>query len=417
MDTQLERTGRWEGELVHTARDGRRVTVESRQTANRVDDGHVFILESNRDITERKRVAESLRLSEEKFALAFANNPAAIALTRLDNGVFLDVNDTWLAMNGYCCEEVIGRSAQDFTIWPTPEARTRFVQELRKKGSLHGWEQKFLRRSGEVFVTQLSAQILIVRGEQVVLSTFVDITDRKQAEERIQQSNVVLEGVNRIFREALNCETDEDLGYACLAIAEEVTNSKFGILDEINAEGLLDAIAISDPGWNACRMNTLTGYHKLSGLKIHGLYGRVLLDGSGFFTNDPASHPDSIGLPDGHPLLTAFLGVPLVHGGTIIGMAGVGNREGGYRTADLEALEILSVAIVEALMRKRAEVELHRLTDELEHRVEQRTAELAATNGELEAFSYTVSHDLRCAVAAHYEFRCTARRRGPGEPE
>ena len=61
MDRQLEQTGRWEGELVHTTRDGRRVTTESRQTANRIGDGRVFILESNRDITDRKRAEESLR--------------------------------------------------------------------------------------------------------------------------------------------------------------------------------------------------------------------------------------------------------------------------------------------------------------------------------------------------------------------
>ena len=119
------------------------------------------------DVTERKRAEEAVRLSEEKFALAFANNPAAVALTRLEDGRFLEVNDTWLALNGYCREEVIGLSARDFPIWPTPEDRARFVQELREKGSLHGWEQNFLRRSGEVFVAQLSAQILTVRGEQL----------------------------------------------------------------------------------------------------------------------------------------------------------------------------------------------------------------------------------------------------------
>ena len=137
-----------------------------------------------RDITEQKRAQEALRLSEEKFAVAFANNPAAIAMTRFEDGLFLEVNDTWVALNGYSREEVIGRSARTMHIWPTTEASTRFVQELQEKGSLRGWEQEFLRKSGEVFVAQLSAQTLALGGEKVILSTFVDITEQKRAEER-----------------------------------------------------------------------------------------------------------------------------------------------------------------------------------------------------------------------------------------
>ncbi|MGA2401960.1 MAG: PAS domain S-box protein [Syntrophobacteraceae bacterium] len=65
------------------------------------------------DITERKRAEQELRLSEEKFSLAFANNPAAIAMTRLTDGLFLEVNDTWVVLNGYSREEAIGRSARE----------------------------------------------------------------------------------------------------------------------------------------------------------------------------------------------------------------------------------------------------------------------------------------------------------------
>ncbi len=140
------------------------------------------------DITERKKAEEELRLSEEKFATAFAANPAAIAMTRLEDGVFLEVTDTWLAMNGYERVEIIGRSARKLPIWPTAEAAARFVRELREKGAIRGWEQEFLRKSGEVFTTQLSAQILTVRGEKVILSTLVDITDRKRAEVALKES-------------------------------------------------------------------------------------------------------------------------------------------------------------------------------------------------------------------------------------
>ena len=113
-----------------------------------------------RDITERKRVEETLRLSEEKFAKAFANNPAAVAMTRLEDGIFLEVNDTWEKLVGYSREEMIGQSARRMNIYPTPEAAERFVRELREKGSLRGWEQKLLKKSGEVFIAELSAEVL-----------------------------------------------------------------------------------------------------------------------------------------------------------------------------------------------------------------------------------------------------------------
>jgi PAS domain S-box-containing protein len=140
------------------------------------------------EITERKAAEEALRLSEEKFARAFAENPTAVGMTRLEDGVFVDVNDTFLAMTGWSREEAVGHSAREMHIWPTAEAARRFVDELKGKGSLRGWEQEFYKKSGETFVGQLWATVLTVRGEKVILSTVVDITERKQAEKALRQS-------------------------------------------------------------------------------------------------------------------------------------------------------------------------------------------------------------------------------------
>jgi len=187
----------------------------------------------------------------------------------------------------------------------------------------------------------------------------VEIGERLRAEEMVIQKNLVLEGIGKILREALTAESEEELGRSCLAVAEEVTGSKFGFIGEIGPDGLLHDIAISDPGWEYCTMNDKLGHRRPPGnFTIHGLYGRVLLDGKALLTNDPGSHPDSIGIPDGHPPLHAFLGAPLTREGKTIGMVSVGNREGGYRNEDLEALAALCTAIVQAFMRKRAEQSL-----------------------------------------------------------
>jgi PAS domain S-box-containing protein len=145
------------------------------------------------DITERKRAEAALRLSELKFARAFANNPAAIALTRLDDGLFLEVNDTWVALSGFSREEAIGRSARTMGVWPSAEAAARFICELRGQGMVRGWQQELRKKSGEVYLAELSAQTMTLDGEQLILSTYVDVTARRQAEAVLHELNRTLD--------------------------------------------------------------------------------------------------------------------------------------------------------------------------------------------------------------------------------
>jgi anti-anti-sigma regulatory factor len=180
----------------------------------------------------------------------------------------------------------------------------------------------------------------------------------------------ILDGINRIFREALACETEEQLGKTCLTVAEELTGSKFGFIGEVNQAGRYDCIALSDPGWAECRMPRTEAPKLLKNLEIRGIWGRVLKDERSLIANDPATHPDRVGVPEGHPKLTSFLGVPLKHAGRTFGLIALGNKESGYGAVDQEAVENLSVAVVEALMRKRIEIEARRSLEELKERDE-----------------------------------------------
>ena len=74
-DAQLAQTGFWEGELVQTSREGRQIVVESRHTASRTPDGHLLILESNRDVTARKQAEEAARRSQKTFAELVERSP------------------------------------------------------------------------------------------------------------------------------------------------------------------------------------------------------------------------------------------------------------------------------------------------------------------------------------------------------
>ena len=186
------------------------------------------------------------------------------------------------------------------------------------------------------------------------------------------------------------------------SVAQEITKSKFGFIGEIRQNGLYK-IAINNHRWNKCGKIKAKGHNNSVGnFKVQSLYGKVINDGKGFFTNDPANHKTSTRLPYGHPPLKSFLGVPLICEGKTVGTIIVGNRAGGYSENDLEALEALAPSVVEAFLRKRAEVKLEDYSRHLEELIEERTKKLR----EVERFAAIgqtagmVGHDLRNPLQA-----------------
>lgn len=271
-------------------------------------------------------------------------------------GKILEVNDAWSRMTGYSRDELLRMHVQDLEDCETSEEVLRHIQFVRRSGH-HQFESRHRRRDGTVFDVDIRSTNV---GKGRVVGFAWDISDRKSAEERIGRQIAITEAIHQVLKEAIASASEEALGRTCLLAVEELTGSRLGFLGEVNDEGLLDDIAVSHPDRSACSTDSPAGHGRvwLQDRAVRGLYGPVIRDGKAFFTNDPASHPESAGMPPRTPKLTAFLGVPLLHGSKVVGMMGLANREGGYRPEDLEAAEALAPVIVEALTRKRAEIAL-----------------------------------------------------------
>lgn len=194
----------------------------------------------------------------------------------------------------------------------------------------------------------------------------------------------VLSAINKVFREALTCETIEDVGRACLDAASELTGSAIGFIGEVNESGLFDDIALNNPAWDACKMPESKRAKLIHNMEIRSYWGSVITSGKSRIVNNPSSAPDRRGLPDGHPPIKCFLGVPLKAGDATVGMIALANKPRGYDEADMEKVEALSSAFVVALQRKSATDSLSKAHAELEVRVKERTAELMRLNEDLE---------------------------------
>jgi PAS domain S-box-containing protein len=166
-----------------------RMTADLKQvTASKAD--------LEREIEERKRIEEALKQSEERFFKAFHINPSALALTIAPDYHYVEVNDSWLKLFEYSREEVIGRNSRELNLFPANYAqRDAIIHDTQTQGTVRNVEINAQTRSGKVLSLLSSADNVDINGVSHILSSVVDITARKQAEDALKASQLLLKSV------------------------------------------------------------------------------------------------------------------------------------------------------------------------------------------------------------------------------
>ena len=151
------------------------------------------------DITERKKLEELVKTSEEKFNKVFRTNPSGIAISKVEDGKFTETNDAFLKLLGKTSQEVVGYTSVELNLIDSNK-RDKIKETIKKTGSATNIELNFYSTSGELKTALFSSELFKLKEENYFLITTYDITERKLAEEKIRQ---LLE-----FQLAVNDSTD-----------------------------------------------------------------------------------------------------------------------------------------------------------------------------------------------------------------
>lgn len=179
----------------------------------------------------RLTMEAALRQSEAKFSGAFRVSPNPICIARLGDGRMIEVNDSFLEISGYDRLDIIGRTAREISLWASPREERRFRVLFRAQNVFRNQDFNFRTYSGQLRTMLVSTETIQLGDRDCLLIIANDITERKQAEQALQQQreylrlilenipqqvfwkdpNLVFLGCNRNWAEAAHLESPESV--------------------------------------------------------------------------------------------------------------------------------------------------------------------------------------------------------------
>jgi len=140
------------------------------------------------EISERRQVEQSLRLSEERFSKAFQASPIPLAILSSPKEEFVDVNQGFLAVTGYGQDELIGRSPAQLHLWEDPAGERAMMEKLRQEMSVRTLPIRLRGKTGHVADLLVSLEVIELAGKPFLLMIAQDITEQIKLQNQLQQA-------------------------------------------------------------------------------------------------------------------------------------------------------------------------------------------------------------------------------------
>ncbi|MDZ7951507.1 PAS domain S-box protein [Nostoc sp. DedQUE09] len=357
-----------------------------------------------RDITDRKQGEVALQNLAQKFAKAFSCSPDSITISTLQEGRFIEVNDSFVNLSGYGRDEAIGKTSFELNLWVNDRDRLNLVQELQSTGVARNLEIDFRQKSGEIITTLLSAEVIDLNGIPAILAVHHDITERKQVEAQLrfcaQRDRLLAETLVRI-RSSLNLE--EILQTTVREVRQFLQADRVFIgLNNANlgVRTLAESVDPKYPSVSGWSTNDEAYLQELRNLLKDNLV-RVVEDVTQISASPKVkAHCQKF-------QTKASLAVPIMLGDELFG-ALIANQCSGSRhwqPIEIDLLQQMSEQLAIAIQQSQICQKLAELNTNLEHQVQERTAQLQQKMQEVEKLHrvkdvvlHTVAHDLRTSV-------------------
>jgi PAS domain S-box-containing protein len=330
-----------QAETVELLEDGRALSAVCHPVGR--DEAMVVI----EDATARRLLAQRAHDLQVRFEQAFHGNAAAMVIAHRGDLRILDVNPRWLELFGATRDEVIGRTAVELGMISEARAAAR-VAEHREFPGGYDVEIELFTRSGAPLTVLASAKPIDIPEGRCTLTTLIDITARKHAEDAFAVA------FNASPAGMLLVEADTGL---VVAVNDRMLEMLGDRRDQLIGRCVFDLRLVRQPS-NADLIAEIERTGRLSGVEVE----LACKTGPGVWA---LASTELVTLHDKRHRLSVF--------------------------TDITA-------------RKQLEASLRELNTDLERRVHERTEALEASNRDLESFSATVSHDLRAPLRAIHGF-------------
>ncbi|MBF0520183.1 MAG: PAS domain S-box protein [Nitrospirae bacterium] len=326
-----------------------------------VDDSYKGMICTVEDVTEHKQAIES----EERYRAFVELANDAIFVANAETGIIVDVNKKAEELSGYSRDEIIGMHQRQLHPIKDLVENEKFSEAFKKhvgKRITRADESNIIRKDGTILNVSISASVIYIGKEKLILGIFRDITEQNAIEDIVKQELAFQSSVARVTEALLNSNNDK---YMISKIVHDesliLTDSEHGYASLIDENGDNVAINLTDMMGNVCKVakEKQSARFPKGPDGYNAMWGHSLNNGESFFTNKPNEHKSYKGCtPPGHVEITNFLSVAVKSGSRIIGQIALANSSRDYTQRDLSVIERFASIYAVAIERKEIENKL-----------------------------------------------------------